>query len=54
MLEDIYYLQNTLMMKGISIDQFDDMDYYEMTKGLSARAPEDRPQELDDFIRSIM
>lgn len=41
-------------MKGISIDQFDDMDYYEMTKGLSARAPEDRPQELDDFIRSIM
>lgn len=54
MIEDIYFLQNDLLMKGISIDQFDDMDYYEMTKGLSARAPEDRPQEMEDFIKSIM
>lgn len=53
MLEDIYYLQNDLLMKGIPINQFDNMDYYEMTKGLSARAPEDRPQEMEDFLRSL-
>lgn len=47
-------MQNTLMMKGLPVNSFDDMNYYEMTKGLSARAPEDRPEEMEDFLRSLM
>ena len=52
--EDLYYLQNQLLMKGLSPNEFDKLDYFELTKGLSARSPEDRPQEMEDFLRSIM
>lgn len=38
------------MMKGISVDEFDNSDYYELTEGLNAVSPEDRTQSLEDFM----
>ena len=54
MLEDVYYLQNQLLMKGLAPNDFDESDYFEITKGLSARSPEDRPEDMEDFIKSLL
>ncbi|MGK4094459.1 hypothetical protein AB0X79_08060 [Pediococcus pentosaceus] len=53
MLEDVYYLQNQLMQQGLSIDNFDDTDYYEMLEGMSARSREDRPKELSELLSRL-
>lgn len=53
MLEDVYYLQNQLMQQGLSIDDFDDTDYYEMLEGMNARSREDRPKELSELLSRL-
>jgi len=40
-------------MKGVSVKDFDDSNYYELIEGLNAEAPEDRQQTLEDFMNSL-
>lgn len=46
-------MQNQLLMKGISVNDFDDSNYYELIRGLNAIAPEDRMVSLEEFMSSI-
>lgn len=46
-------MQNQLLMKGISVKDFDESNYYELINGLNAEAPEDRMVTLDEFMSSI-
>jgi len=46
-------MQNQLLMKGISVKDFDDSNYYELINGLNAEAPEDRTVSLEEYMSSL-
>lgn len=40
-------------MNGISVTEFDNMDYFEMLEGMSAKSREDRPKSMREFLKGI-
>lgn len=40
-------------MNGIDTERFDEMDYFELLEGMNAKAPEDRPVDLETFLQGI-